>query len=469
METQPSHFEENLICPVCYNVFRDPVLLLCSHTFCLDCLEQYWEHTDSQICPICRTEFCMGNPPYNLALKNLCEIFVQERNKKASADELLCSLHGEKLKLFCLEDKHLACKMCVNVDVHVNHTCRPLDEAAEGLKEVLKTQLKSLIEKLKVLKNEKFICNQRAKHIKNQAQQTEACIKEEFDQLHQFLQDEKVARLATLREEEEQKRKILDEQILKINCELSSLKERIRATEEEIQSNNISFLLNYKGQLEITKCTSPECPEKLPEVLIDVAKHLGNLKFNVWQKMRVVTQYIPVILDPNTAHPCLHLSNNLADVRFGQWSQQAPGYPKKCDGYTSVLGSKGFSAGTHYWDVEVGDNTTWALGVISESVIKARDNLPISGLWRLGYHNGKYGQGFSGDVLTPFVVKEKVQRIRVYLDFNRGELSFLNPLNDTHLHTFKHTFTEKVFPYFCNVCPCQMLRILPVQNSITGM
>ncbi|XP_051506297.1 zinc-binding protein A33-like isoform X2 [Myxocyprinus asiaticus] len=436
MEFQPTHFEENLTCPVCRDIFRDPVLLLCSHSFCLVCLEQYWEHNDSQICPVCRTHFCMEKPPYNLALKNLCEIFLQERNEKASV-ELFCSLHGEKLELFCLEDKHLACRMCVNMDMHINHTCRLLDEAAGSLKEVLKTNMKPLKEKLKVLKNEKVICNQRAKHIKNQAQQTEACIKEEFNQLHQFLRDEETA--------------------------------RIRATEEEIQSNNISFLLNYKDQLEITQCTCPEGPDKLPEVLIDVAKHLGNLKFNVWQKMRVFTHHTPVILDPNTAHPCLQLSNNLTDVRFGQWSQQALGYLEKCAGYTSVLGSEGFNTGTHYWDVEVGDNTTWALGVISESAIKARDNPPISGLWRLGYHNGKYGQGLSGDVLRPLDVKQKVQRIRVYLDLDRGELSFLNSHTNTHLHTFKHTFTEKVFPYFCNVCPSQALSILPVQTSITGM
>ncbi len=135
MATRPSHFEENLMCPVCRDIFRDPVLLLCSHSFCWACLDQYWELSDSQICPVCRTDFCMDHPPCNRALKNLCEIFLQERSKTASADpELFCSAHGEKLHLFCVEDQHLVCSVCVTDDMHVKHTFRPVDEAAVPLK-----------------------------------------------------------------------------------------------------------------------------------------------------------------------------------------------------------------------------------------------------------------------------------------------------------------------------------------------
>ncbi|XP_043113668.1 tripartite motif containing 35-27 [Puntigrus tetrazona] len=465
MATRPSQFEENLLCPVCRDVFRDPVLLLCSHSFCWACLDQYWELSGSQICPVCRTDFCMDRPPCNRALKNLCEIFLQERRRTASAEtELLCSAHGEKLQLFCVEDQRLACGACVKDHKHVKHTFRPVDEAAVALKEVLKTGIKPLQEKHKLLKLEKFICNQQVKHIKNQAEKTEAQMKREFEQLRRFLRDEEAARMTALKEEEEQKRKLLEEQMMRINSELSSLVEKIRITEEEIETDNISFLLKYKGPPESTQRSSP-CPEKLPEVLINVAKHLGNLKFSVWQKMKAAAQYIPVVLDPNTAHPCLHLSDNLSDVSFGQWSPQALGSSDRREGYTSVLGSEGFSSGTHYWDVEVGDNTTWALGVISESAIRTGDGLPSSGLWRLGFLNGTYGQGLSGEFLTPLTLKQKIQRVRVQLDWDGGRVSFFSPLTDTHLHTFTHTFSERVFPYFCNVCPSQALRILPAEMA----
>lgn len=135
MASRPSRFEENLLCPVCRDVFRDPVLLLCSHSFCWACLDQYWDTTSSQRCPVCRTDFYMDRPPCNRALKNLCEIFLQERNSTASTEvEFLCCTHGEKLELFCLEDQRLVCGVCVNADTHVHHACRPVDEAAVALK-----------------------------------------------------------------------------------------------------------------------------------------------------------------------------------------------------------------------------------------------------------------------------------------------------------------------------------------------
>ncbi|KAJ8367454.1 hypothetical protein AAFF_G00317510 [Aldrovandia affinis] len=159
----------------------------------------------------------------------------------------------------------------------------------------LRTALAPLQEKLKAFNEVKLICDQTAEHIKSQAQRTERQIKMEFEKLQQFLKDEEAARISALREEEEQKSQMMKEKIEKMTEEISSLSEQIRAIEQELGAEDVSFLQD---------------PEKVSGALVDVAKHLGNLKYRVWEKMLGTVQYTPVTLDPNTANPispCLRI------------------------------------------------------------------------------------------------------------------------------------------------------------------
>ena len=168
-------------------------------------------------------------------------------------------------------------------------------------------------------------------------------------------------------------------------------------------------------------------------------------------------------LDPNTAHPKLILSEDLTSVRRGDERQQLPDNPERFDEYACVLGSEGFNSGTHCWDVEVGENTWWSVGVMTESLQRKGDCPSMSGLWYVGYKDGEYRAGSPPQPSTLLTVKQKLQRIRVQLDWDRGELSFSDPDNNTHLHTLTHTFTERVFPYFNTGFKLSPLRILPVK------
>lgn len=51
-----------------------------------------------------------------------------------SACDDLCSLHGEKLKLFCQDDEQLICVICRDAQQHKKHNCIPINEAAEDHK-----------------------------------------------------------------------------------------------------------------------------------------------------------------------------------------------------------------------------------------------------------------------------------------------------------------------------------------------
>ncbi len=50
-----------------------------------------------------------------------------------------------------------------------------------------------------------------------------------------------------------------------------------------------------------------------------------------------------MILDPNTAYPCLVVSDDLTSVRYSEDNQLIPDNPERFDGCPYVLGSEGFN------------------------------------------------------------------------------------------------------------------------------
>ncbi|KAF7709848.1 zinc-binding protein A33-like isoform X2 [Silurus meridionalis] len=453
--------EEDFSCPVCCDIFRDPVVLFCSHSVCKVCLQQFWEIKGSRECPVCRRKLSTNEPPTNLALKTLCENFLQEKNlrRSSSGSETVCSLHSEKLKLFCLDDHHPVCLVCRDSRKHTNHKFCPIDEAVTDRKDELKTALKTVQEKLMLLKDCKLNWSQTAEHIKIQALNTEHQIKKEFEKLHQFLQDEEAARITALREEEKQKSQMMMEKIEKLNRDISSLSDTISAIEKELRAEDVSFLQNYKATVKRAQCRLQH-PEVFSGALIQVTKHLGNLKFRIWEKLQDTVQYTPVTLDPNTAHPYLIVSGDLTSVRFSDEKQELPDNPERFNYNWCILGSEGFNSGTHCWDVEVGDCTLWAVGVMADSAQRKGKLVSRSGIWCMWCYDGKYGTRSTPQPRTSLSVARKLQRIRVQLDWDRGTLSFSDLLTDTHIHTITHRFTDKVLPYLNVGCENSPVKVL---------
>lgn len=146
-----SMLEQELSCPICCEIFKDPVVLKCSHSFCRACLQQFWNKKKARReCPICRRKCSLTEPTVSLALKNVADTFLKEQERKmgpagtgsgaggtgeeAEIVEEQCITHGEVLKLFCLDDFEVLCCVCHTSKKHQGHRVCPLEEGALDLK-----------------------------------------------------------------------------------------------------------------------------------------------------------------------------------------------------------------------------------------------------------------------------------------------------------------------------------------------
>ncbi|XP_038673137.1 zinc-binding protein A33-like [Scyliorhinus canicula] len=441
--------EDDLSCAVCHDLYKDPVLIGCDHSFCRSCITQYWEEADTDSCPVCRKESPARTLRHNRTLSNIVEAFV--KSDKGDQIQQECGRHKEKLKVFCKTDNQPICLVCQISKAHQTHELLPVEEAAEEFKEELRTVLKPVQDKTEEWNTVRSEHEKALTHIQDQSVKLEKQIKAEFEKLHQFLREEERIVLEDLKLEKEKKSQEMKERIEKITEEISSLSVTVQDIEQELrEQDNIKFLTKFPDLQRRLKRTLPE-PQEVYS-LINVGKYIGSLQYRVWKKMLTVINTAPVMFDPNTANLYLLLSEDLSTVRnTGKW-EQLPDNPERFDRCPCVLGLEGFTSGKHSWEVEVGNVTQWNVGVAKESINRKGQIYlsPDNGYWAMALRDGNQYLACD-EPWKNLDLSVEPRKIQVCLDYEGGMVSFYNSDNNSHIYTFTGIFTEKLYPYFS---PC---------------
>lgn len=126
--------------------------------------------------------------------------------------------------------------------------------------------------------------------IQYQAEEAEKQIKAEFQRLHDVLTAEEAMRLKALSDEEGEKITAIHKLIESTEKDVVAMKELIDTIKKEMGNEDLPLLRNFQNLKR--QAHWPRSEPRLPYgSLLNVAKHVGGLGFNVWKKMQSHVKY----------------------------------------------------------------------------------------------------------------------------------------------------------------------------------
>ncbi|XP_037376938.1 E3 ubiquitin-protein ligase TRIM38-like [Talpa occidentalis] len=459
--TATKKMREEATCSICLELMTEPMSIHCGHSFCRRCIEGILENPQGTSslrkpqCPLCRTPFQRESLRSIKQLENLIQTV------KEIDSERLCEKHGEQLRLFCEDDGQLICLCCEHSPQHRGHSTALVEDVYPGYKE----KLQEIVTKLK---GEQDLCDSlkmfRKKEIAQWKENIELRrqeIQSEFRNLHNFLNEKERAYLWRLEKEKEQMLRRLQEGEASLVKQSSELESLILKSEKKCQESAQNFLQGVKGQLKRLSDVELKLPEAV-SLTPETACNVSELYFDL--KKMLKTYQVSVTLDPRTIHCDLILSEDRRHVTCGKPQEKHLSY-KRYHTFPCVLGCERFASGRHYFEVDVGAGSEWALGVCLGNVQRFWDHVPEpqSGFWAIRLCQKNYYMALTSPP-TSLTLRERPLLVGVFLDFEAGHVSFYNMNTGSHIFTFpRASFSGTLRPYF-QVNHCSLFLPPPLES-----
>ncbi|XP_064202581.1 tripartite motif-containing protein 16-like isoform X1 [Anguilla rostrata] len=326
--------QDQLSCPICLDLLNNPVTILCGHSYCMGCINGYWdqdEHVDVYSCPQCRQTFtprpvlgrntmlaevveklktglqaaspaqcyagpgdvacdvCTGRKLKAVkscleCLSSYCktDLILHEKLNRGKAHKLaeatgklqgmICSHHAKLLEVYCRTDQQCICYQCV-MDKHRGH--ETVSAAAERTEKQNQLQATKWTSQQRIQEREKELqdLRQAVESLKHSAQTAVEESEEIFTELISFIETRRSVVKELIREQEKAAVSRAEGLLARLEQEIAELRRRDAELEQLSHTDNhIDFLQCCQALI-----VPPVCEES-PRITIDPDTSFGFMR-----------------------------------------------------------------------------------------------------------------------------------------------------------------------------------------------
>uniref|UniRef100_A0A673THH0 Tripartite motif containing 77 n=1 Tax=Suricata suricatta TaxID=37032 RepID=A0A673THH0_SURSU len=436
-------FQQEFTCSLCVNYFIDPVTLGCGHSFCMPCLCILWEEAQCPpYCPVCKETSHQRDFKTNIILKT--EVFLARRARPydtLSSAEQMCEIHMKTKNFFCDVMKDQLCLLCCKSKEHEAHRHCSTDWIAEEYRQKLLKEMRSVWEKTQENQRNQKRESRKIRTWEGYVSLRREMIRSEYSKVHHLLYEEERRYLERI----EQESKEILQQLKESEDNMDQMGKLLRGMYEDLKE------MCHKPDLEMLQVKAEGRSSLQLHMPQPVDPQLSS--WPITGLIERLTHFLVPMFFENETMTC-HMPL-FEDLRRWLFSCDHPDVVTSAtrSKYFLAWGTQTFTGGQHYWEVDVGNCCNWALGFCDDSWMMKKDmELESEGVFLLFcIKEDKECCLFSSSPLSPQYVERPVGHVGVFLDYERGVVSFVNVVNSSLICSlFLGSFSLPLRPFVCS-------------------
>ncbi|CAG5929262.1 unnamed protein product [Menidia menidia] len=409
-------------------------------------------------CLVCLTSYCEAHLEPHQRVPSLMRHKLTDPVQ--NLEERVCEKHARILEFFCRDEQVLICLLCLETQ-HKDHEAVPVEEEGAQQRENIeskKAKIKEMIDERTEKIKEFSECSEMNKVTTQK--EIEDCEKlfdtlmDKVKEIHSKVKSNIDEKLRKYQERDQAMIQVLRGEIVELQKKQSHLEE-LSKNEDHLKLIQTLRALNTTSDAQDWS-NIKVYPDLFMQTVRRAMSHLVHafkveLKTLMNTELTRMRQYKEsVTFNQSTAGAGLVVMEFGSRVKFRKVSADAlTSDDEERLSCPMIFGTKGFSSGRHYWEVQVGLRNNWDVGVAKETVDKTgraaikKEN----GFFAIGKRGFDYQVHCAG--YTVLHLCPRPRKVGVYLDYEDGRVSFFDVDQKLHIYSFLgECFSGKLFPYF---------------------